>query len=181
MNIRQIIIDVVFWLTTKLLSYVREDFLKMANIVRGYCHVVVRQSCTNGIICRFCRRFPCTGARIYIRLPHLRTRCCVFTRISGYKFPHTGEFQIWTLLWVSPGCKMQSNSVLLDTGLQFSIPDATLVSILQPRVHLLLVFLAVLAFSTWSEKSWLSWNGWMQTVKYPWCWTNGEGGSIHYG
>ena len=51
---------------------VRLDFLKMANIVQEYRRVVVRQSCTNGIIGRFCRTRPCTGVRIYIRMPHLR-------------------------------------------------------------------------------------------------------------
>ena len=33
--------------------------------------------------------FPCTGLRIYIRLAHMRTRCCV-------RFPCTSEIQIWT-------------------------------------------------------------------------------------
>ena len=57
---------VVFWLTTKFLSYARVDFLKMADVVRGYCLVVVRQACTNGILCRLSSRYPCAGAWMYI-------------------------------------------------------------------------------------------------------------------
>ena len=30
-------------------------------------------------------------------VPHMRVRCCVLIRISGYRFPHTSEIQIGTL------------------------------------------------------------------------------------
>ena len=42
---------VIVSLRTKFLSYVRIDFLKVIDVVRGYCQVVVRQSCYNGILC----------------------------------------------------------------------------------------------------------------------------------
>ena len=63
---------------------------------------VVRQSCTNGILSRICNRFPCAGARIYIWLPHLRTRCCVLSRTFGHRLLHTGEIQIWTFFFECP-------------------------------------------------------------------------------
>ena len=43
---------VVSQLTTKFLSYVRVDFLKMANIVPGYLQVVGKYFVPNGILCR---------------------------------------------------------------------------------------------------------------------------------
>ena len=107
---------------------------KMTNIVPGYRHVVVRQSCTNGIIVRFRRRFPCTRARIFIRLAHMRTRCCVFNRISGYKFSlYEWDPNLNFLLWVSPDCEMHSKpsavgdrSTVFDTKFHIGFDVASL-------------------------------------------------------
>ena len=40
--------------------------LKTTNIIKGYLQVVVSQSYTNEILCRFRNKFHCTGVRIYI-------------------------------------------------------------------------------------------------------------------
>ena len=143
-------------------SFCRLDFLKMANMVWGCCHVVRRRSCTDGTLCRLGNKFPCVGARICMRLPHLRTRCCVLIRVSGCKFLHTREIQIWT-----PCCKYPQSVRCTRTqrcwrpidSLRHQIPHWFWFcnhSFIFSRF-----FLPVSAFSTWCERSWLSWNGWM--------------------
>ena len=90
-------------------------------------------------------------------MPHLRTRGCVFSRISRYKFPFAGEkldavssfkpFATYGLNWNSPfpsvpGLSDALNQVL-ETDLRPSIPNSSLASILPPLVPLLqVVFLA---------------------------------------
>ena len=138
---------IVFWLTTKFLSYVRVDFLKMANIVPGYRHVVVGQSCTHGILCRHCRSLPCTGVRMCIKLHHLRTRCSVYYWDPNLNF--------W--LWVSPGCKMHSYPALLEADWQSSTLNSSMTLISQPHVPLLLVLLPASASTTWLEGCHLDW------------------------
>ena len=44
----------------------------------------MRLFCVNEILYRLSNKCPCTGAQIYIWLPHLGTRFCVRIRISGY-------------------------------------------------------------------------------------------------
>ena len=89
---------IVLW-TIKLLSYVWVDFFKVTDFNREYCHNKVRQSCTNGILCRLSNRCSCAGARIYIGLSHWRTRCCDLVRISNYGLSHFSEIQTWSLCY----------------------------------------------------------------------------------
>ena len=168
----------------QVLSYVRVDILEMANIVLGYPHVVVSQSCANGILCRFRHtsfpvlEFAFTSLSATLENSMLCSHSSLWLQVSLYYLRSKFEFFCFQCPWAARCTRTQR---CLETDRQSSTLNSTWVLISQPFVHLLLVFLAAFAFSTRSERSWSSWNGLMQTVKFPWCWTNGEGGSTLHG
>ena len=167
----------------QVLSYVRVDILEMANIVLGYPHVVVSQSCANGILCRFRHtsfpvlEFAFTSLSATLENSMLCSHSSLWLQVFLYYLRSKFEF-FASSPWAARCTRTQR---CLETDRQSSTLNSTWVLISQPFVHLLLVFLAAFAFSTRSERSWSSWNGLMQTVKFPWCWTNGEGGSTLHG
>ena len=96
---------IVFWLTTKFLSYVWADFLNMANIGLGYRHVVVRQFLYQ---CGCLSFLPQVSLHWRSNLHQIvsleNSKLCFHSNLLRYMFPCTVEIQIWTfLLWVFPG------------------------------------------------------------------------------
>ena len=99
----------VFRLTTNFLSQVWEDFLKLFDnwTISGYPNIVwqiVWPFFVGDSLSRFCRYwFPRTSVRIYMCLPHLRTRCGISFWVFRRRFPFTGEKkQLLTLCFEYP-------------------------------------------------------------------------------
>ena len=103
----------------------------MTDIIPACPQDVEIQSCADGVFCRFRHGCPCTNVRIHICLRHLRTRCCVFIRISKSKFLHTGEIQIWTLCFECHPTVRCTRTQHCLADRQYLIPHSAFVSILQ--------------------------------------------------
>ena len=128
-------------------------------------HTLQRQSCANGILCRFRHGSPRTGDRIWIRMPLENSKRCFHSNLWQRVSPHQHGLNSSVVLRMSPGCLTHSNPVLLEGDWQASTPNSSLSSISPPHVPFLQVFLPALSSSTWFESCWLDWNGCKRTSK----------------
>ena len=143
-------VNIDFWhivskLTTQCLSFVRLDFLKMANDVPGNFQVAVRKVCTNGTVCRF--QYWCSD--LHLKATPENWKLCFHSDLaSGLPELVWSTFEL-SALSVTKAVKCTRTECYwrpIDK-LRYYAPHCFLIS--QPHVPLLLVFRPVSASSTW--------------------------------